>query len=561
VAGVRVSAIEARHTATTDVNGFFSLELRDGTNPGADIRIHIQKAGYRADDLTEAASESVTYPIQIFRLGKPSTHGTYPQAQPPVQRTARFAVMIPFDMAPGAFPIPIDENPDDPLSRTYNEIHSLAANGTIPDSARETREMGQITWTSRSISMDESTTFLGRLLQYYILESIDSLQKDSLTVFVGYPAEANAGIEPPDAQPYPDDKLSQMLEDNRFFRPFLYRPNYGRLSKMKMPKDTIIEFREEGSPPQKCVVEFRRPDYFKIEFVVEAFAGTGPGSLPKHFVTVHPETVMQWPFFVTMRYSIEHHPEDSVFNPENYAKWLDALYDGLTKKMVLPESRGTLVDRVSSVSRAEDEHVLSAKTANNESAAAGNPKAESVGKLNEKREPAGPATASQNKENIELPQRANSLNSRSESPVRAETSNGILEEIRAVLEKDRESEEMRGCPTGQSVGLRMVGNDISYYVCIQKCFAVWKSVNPKDLEFGGVRVSQPSDDPELAIVEIPCSQTTLCTKNSQGTFPTSSGCLKKNVKVDLQQGFAMAVHPENVDAILKLWKEFARTGP
>jgi hypothetical protein len=107
----------------------------------------------------------------------------------------------------------------------------------------------------------------------------------------------------------------------------------------------------------------------------------------------------------------------------------------------------------------------------------------------------------------------------------------------------------------------MVGNDISYYVCIQKCFAVWKSVNPKDLEFGGVRVSQPSDDPELAIVEIPCSQTTLCTKNSQGTFPTSSGCLKKNVKVDLQQGFAMAVHPENVDAILKLWKEFARTGP
>jgi hypothetical protein len=70
VAGVIVSAIEARHNATTDTNGFFSLELREGTKPGADIRIHIEKEGYRAVDLTEAASENVTYPIRISRLGK-----------------------------------------------------------------------------------------------------------------------------------------------------------------------------------------------------------------------------------------------------------------------------------------------------------------------------------------------------------------------------------------------------------------------------------------------------------------------------------------------------------
>jgi len=72
VAGVSISSVLARHDATTDANGFFVLELRDGVKPGDDVRIHIQKSGYRADDVTEAASETVTYPIRIRRLGKPS---------------------------------------------------------------------------------------------------------------------------------------------------------------------------------------------------------------------------------------------------------------------------------------------------------------------------------------------------------------------------------------------------------------------------------------------------------------------------------------------------------
>jgi hypothetical protein len=71
VAGVTVSAVKARHNATTDVNGFFSLELRDEVKPGDDVTIHIEKEGYRADDLTAAASENVMHPIQISRLGKP----------------------------------------------------------------------------------------------------------------------------------------------------------------------------------------------------------------------------------------------------------------------------------------------------------------------------------------------------------------------------------------------------------------------------------------------------------------------------------------------------------
>jgi hypothetical protein len=164
-----------------------------------------------------------------------------------------------------------------------------------------------------------------------------------------YPAEASAGIEPPDAQLYPDDRLSQMLADNRYYRPFLYRPSFSGVKRMMLPKNTAIEFDEEGSPPERFIMQFERLKYFKVQFIVQIFAGTGVGNVPKNFVTSHAATTMQWPFFVTMRYSVEHHPEDGAFNPDNYAKWLDALYEGLTKKMVPADhGQGTTINQTSS---------------------------------------------------------------------------------------------------------------------------------------------------------------------------------------------------------------------
>ncbi len=42
VAGVSISAVNARHIATTDKYGFFSLELSDTVKPGDEVRIHIE---------------------------------------------------------------------------------------------------------------------------------------------------------------------------------------------------------------------------------------------------------------------------------------------------------------------------------------------------------------------------------------------------------------------------------------------------------------------------------------------------------------------------------------
>jgi len=254
----------------------------------------------------------------------------------PIERTAKFTVMVPFDTAPNTFPIPADDNPDDPLFYTYTELHSLAMNGTMPEAARESA--GPVTWNSRPISMEEAPTFLGRLLQYYIFRSIDSLQHNSITSYVGYPAEANAGIEPPDAEVYPYKNLSRELADNAFFRPFLNRrcgdDMTWKMTPSKMPKGMEIKFITQK--PDKYLVRFQRPAYFKADFVVQHFLGTGVGQIPKHFASKSAGTIMQWAFVVTMKYRIEH-PDDDEFNPGNYAQWLDALYDGLHKKLEIDQ--------------------------------------------------------------------------------------------------------------------------------------------------------------------------------------------------------------------------------
>lgn len=150
----------------------------------------------------------------------------------------------------------------------------------------------------------------------------------------------------------------------------------------------------------------------------------------------------------------------------------------------------------------------------------------------------------------------------SPSLARAETSDDILEEIRAVLEKDRELGELAGCPAGTSVDLRRVGKDVSYNLCVKQCLAAWKTVNPKSLDFSSVQVSQPHGEPNLAIIYIPCSQSSrFCVTDQEGTFTTTAVCRKRKVKDDLRDGLAIGVHAENVDSVVRLWKEFAQWKP
>ena len=111
----------------------------------------------------------------------------------------------------------------------------------------------------------------------------------------------------------------------------------------------------------------------------------------------------------------------------------------------------------------------------------------------------------------------------------------------------------------------LTGTNPNWYIGIPlQCFAAWKTVNSKDLDFGDVKVSQPLDDRRLAVVEIPCLHpgmlAGLCVRDEVGTIP-SKGCLKKKLKTDFDPSLSMSVYAENVESLVRLWKGFAQVGP
>src|SRR6266850_1567717 len=61
------AAGRVRKPETTDVNGFFALEIVDGTKPSEAVRLQVQKNGYRLYDQVIAATETVVYTITIVK--------------------------------------------------------------------------------------------------------------------------------------------------------------------------------------------------------------------------------------------------------------------------------------------------------------------------------------------------------------------------------------------------------------------------------------------------------------------------------------------------------------
>ncbi|HYL65170.1 MAG TPA: hypothetical protein VE077_21355, partial [Candidatus Methylomirabilis sp.] len=129
--------------------------------------------------------------------------------------------------------------------------------------------------------------------------------------------------------------LAKDIGDNVFFKPFRHRRSGDEIAwetkPVRMPQGTEIQFLQDSDGYAVCL---RRPDHYRVDFSVKAFAGTGAGDIPKYFLTSHASTTMQWTFIITMRYSIEN-PEDSTFNPSSYVQWLDSLFEGLRRQVTV----------------------------------------------------------------------------------------------------------------------------------------------------------------------------------------------------------------------------------
>jgi hypothetical protein len=92
---------------------------------------------------------------------------------PPITKTDKFGVIVPFNSANRNVPIPLDINSDDPNRELYSDWGSIAGR---PEHQRD----GTPWPDQRDFSNEESRAlFIGKLLQFYIFCSIDNLQRDS----------------------------------------------------------------------------------------------------------------------------------------------------------------------------------------------------------------------------------------------------------------------------------------------------------------------------------------------------------------------------------------------
>ena len=333
VGGVAVSAIEASHSATTDANGFFSLELREGIKPGAEVRVHIEKEGYNAIDVTEAASETVTYAIQISRPGRAahSAHTAFPAV-----KEMSFSTLIPFNDGPGDA-IPkykvIGSEPHDfpSLGLFYARISQWA------NEALEGHD--------KPHSVDEVNAFLKEIVRYHILDWSTQLEHDrsgiSWDYRTGMKSITFAAIAPPDPVDYPPEKIIELLSQT---------PTGAIRSVMEFWKTTPTKFRVPAGSTLRFVqsvenrsdaasIEISKPNtYLMTLSVLPGLTLNNYGFIPPYFEATS-ETIghiRSFDFLVKFRFELKRNKATDTQVQEQYLKWAQGLFDGLRESIQGP---------------------------------------------------------------------------------------------------------------------------------------------------------------------------------------------------------------------------------
>ncbi len=257
-----------------------------------------------------------------------------PIAAQPEVKTRRFATLVPIVPTWSNSPIPFDTNLQDPHQEFYSDLLSLAGRP-------EKRPVDWLPYKDRHLEADAGSSFAIRLVQYYIFKSIYRLHRGTsggtkITVGKGVTPIEIEPILPPDATPYANEKILHMLSDNEFLRPMdkmLWTSDSRRL---QVPKGTDVSFVEEPAIPGQgrmliCRVRFERPSFYKLDFDVSSGVGAN-GMMPAGY---DPQTVpgaTTWTVTVTMRSEIQKRTDEG-FQPDLYTAWVNALFDGLRKKM------------------------------------------------------------------------------------------------------------------------------------------------------------------------------------------------------------------------------------
>ncbi len=368
IEGATVSVVGSKaNQESTDAEGSFILSFAEGVREGEAVRIHVEKPGYRPYDKLVAVNSTIVLQVSLLAqsqpaIGKKQKNETKPQETkgeesekespkvenqsaikkqpPPLTRQKAFSAVIPFAIDRFHAGIPYDSNTKDPLILTYTVLAGISEISTSPflDQAS-----GQL--VVRQISDAEIEKFLGHVMQYYILRTINEIQNPvtymNFETGVGTSMNTNSPVSVPDEKEYPSEKLLQLFDKlslqfsiNSGPRDWMWK-NY----KMKVPSGTKIDFIDvQYTGKTNYVVHFERAPDLLLDFRIEpALRNRGQGTFPKNFAPAPADvTSIQdaYTYVFTIHTDLQWKGDRSV--GQDYIEWANGLEAGLHKKLVIP---------------------------------------------------------------------------------------------------------------------------------------------------------------------------------------------------------------------------------
>jgi len=187
----------------------------------------------------------------------------------------------------------------------------------------------------------ERFTFCGELIQYYLVRTIQRLQKGGWKAGM-VQGVSTAKISTPmklsKMQDYPGEIFLSIVAENRFSNSDMEHFGWKHVH-FFLPKDTQVKLIHTASSPsegvEKFIVRLTKPNFFVISFVVEPLLGTGAGILPKGVsastgaVAVNYQT---YQFKVTMLANFEWITAANAQTQE-YKDWANWLFSNLQERI------------------------------------------------------------------------------------------------------------------------------------------------------------------------------------------------------------------------------------
>jgi len=314
----------------TDAEGSFILSFAEGVREGEAVRIHVEKLGYRPYDKLVAVSSTI--PLQVSLLAIKAVPPLARASRPPIAKADSFSTLVPFHAEWKNAPIPMNLNFSDPRQEFYGALVELADRPNSPP-------QGWPPYKERNFeSLGEQFNFVTRLIQFYVFRSIYFMERGvaggiKWTAGVGVTPINKKPIMPPDAVPYPTKEILDALSGNEFLNPMDEMLWNGK--PLTVPAGTHLTFTEHANPEKgevfTCIVGLEKPDYFKVDFEIQSGLGMN-NQLPAGFSTQVVQGTTTYTVNIAMKYAIQKR-KDHGFQPDQYATWMDSLFDGLKRQM------------------------------------------------------------------------------------------------------------------------------------------------------------------------------------------------------------------------------------